>query len=72
MNGQSVAALFDGDYALAIERTPSASTPSACGPSDRAALVRGHCSLAVAQLFTGDVTATLVNARPGDRAVPGR
>lgn len=62
MNGQSVAALFDGDYRLAIDHAERVRMLGA-RTADRAALVRGHCSLAVAELFTGDVTAALFDAR---------
>jgi class 3 adenylate cyclase len=62
MNGQSVAALFDGDYVLAIDRAERVRSLGV-RTGDRAALVRGHCSLAVPQLFRGDVTAALDNAR---------
>jgi class 3 adenylate cyclase len=72
MNGQSVAALFDGDYRLSIEHAERVRALGA-RTDDRAALVRGHCSLAVAELFTGDVAAALRDARtaielyqPGD------
>lgn len=66
MNGQSVIALFDGNYALAIER---ADRIVAFGDEydDRPALVRGYCSRALPQLYSGSVAEALVSAeRAGD------
>ena len=68
MNGQSVAALFDGDYPLAIARAERIRVHGE-RTQDRAALVRGHCSLAVAQIWLGDVVAALDNARRADALV---
>lgn len=61
MNGQSVIALFDAKYELATER---ADLIVAFGEThgDRPALVRGHCSRALPQLYSGKVADALVNA----------
>ena len=61
MNGQSVIALFDGKYELAVER---ADRIVALGQEhdDRPALVRGYCSRALPQLYAGNVGNALVNA----------
>ena len=61
MNGQSVAALFAGDYALAIERADRIVTFGKTH-NDRPALVRGYCSTAIPQLYMGQVADALRNA----------
>lgn len=72
MNGQSAAALFDGDYALSTERAERI-VRFGREHDDRPALVRGHCSRGLAQLWAGDCAAALDDARraielyePGD------
>lgn len=61
MNGQSVAALFEGRYQLAIERADRI-VSFGTAHNDRSALVRGHCSRALPQLYLGHVTDALANA----------
>lgn len=65
MNGQSVAALFDGDYRLSVARAERVRVFGE-RTHDRAALVRGHCSLALAQVWLGDVPAAYDNAVRAD------
>ena len=61
MNGQSVTALFDGDYGLAIER---ANRVLAFGDQhdDRVARLRAQCSRALPQLYAGSVAAALASS----------
>jgi class 3 adenylate cyclase len=62
MNGQSVIALFDGEYDLAIER---ADRILAFGDThrDRVARLRAQCSRALPQLYKGAVTESLESSR---------
>lgn len=72
MNGQAAAALFAGRYELSAERSERI-LRFGHEHQDRPALVRGHCSLALAQLYAGEIARALANARamiaayqPGD------
>jgi len=62
MNGQSLAALIDGKYELAIERAQRILVLGDALP-DRVASLRAHCSLALPQLYEGRVGESLAHAK---------
>lgn len=61
MNGQSVTALFDGDYDLAIERADRI-LRFGDEHADRVARLRAQCSRALPQLYSGRVADALASS----------